>query len=54
MQLDTSVYDHIARPRGWLESYAQMTSEVQVRVSEALFVALSPEEQQFVVGTTFM
>jgi hypothetical protein len=51
LTLDTSVYNSVARPARWLESFARMSGGQQVEVMARLFTALSLDEKKVVVAT---
>ena len=51
LKLDTSVYKDVARPARWLESFARMEGDEQVRVMELLFIALDYDAKKIVVAT---
>ena len=51
MQLDTSVYNKVARPARWLETFARMGPQRQVHVMEQCFCSLSYDEKKVVVAT---
>ena len=51
IKLDTSVYDSVARPAHWLESFTHFEADEQVRVMELCFTALNFDEKKVVVAT---
>ena len=51
LTLDTSVYNSVARPARWLESFTRMSGGQQVEVMARLFTALSLDEKKVVVAT---